>query len=142
MSVRVAVPAGGVLSARGRILDRPRPCRLLAPVPRASRRRYGANSLDGRYALFPCGSIGSTTRNVMRVDWLGNVDTATTWRVNTASYPPRGVASPDGSSIYTGADATAALLMPCKGRHGDRTGQPRCDCNTQAASIARRGGFA
>ena len=65
----------------------------------ASDQGYGANSVDGAYALFPCGTSASTTIMIARVDSTGAIDTSTTFAVGSGS-PPRGVASVNGSFVY------------------------------------------
>jgi hypothetical protein len=60
---------------------------------------YGANSANGAYALFPCGLGTTATRVIARVAPSGYVDLTTSY-TSAGVYLPRGVASPDGGTIY------------------------------------------
>ena len=69
-------------------------------MPQGSGAGYGANSQNGLYALWPCGSTASTNRVIARVGPNGVIDTTTNYQTSSVNYIARSVASPDGLLIY------------------------------------------
>jgi hypothetical protein len=63
---------------------------------------YASISADFTTGLFTCGASGSTARIVARVSIAGAIDLSTTFSTSSSSYLPRGVASPDGVTIFAG----------------------------------------
>ena len=65
---------------------------------------YGANSANGAYAMFTCGTATNPSNGehpIIRIDAGGNIDT-TAYYAGDTYFLPRGVASMDGSNIFTG----------------------------------------
>ena len=65
---------------------------------------YGANSANGAYAMFTCGTATNPSNGnhpIIRIDAGGNIDT-TAYYAGDTYYLPRGVASMDGLNVFTG----------------------------------------